>query len=144
MSDKIEQIRKRHRLSQFKGCDEDRGWLLMEIANLHAENEKLRAEVERLQKRDAEWTEKAAAWLSSAEAAQQLDGYRELAARVNELTLQRDAAVTLLAEWCHAVDGGAGWDYWDNHYKEARWGKGILRSLIDAEIAKLELLEGEP
>ena len=109
-----------------------------------AEIEKLRAEVERLQKRDAEWTEKAAAWLSSAEAAQQLDGYRELAARVNELTLQRDAAVTLLAEWCHAVDGGAGWDYWDNHYKEARWGKGILRSLIDAEIAKLEPLEGEP
>ena len=108
------------------------------------EIEKLRAEVERLQKRDAEWTEKAAAWLSSAEAAQQLDGYRELAARVNELTLQRDAAVTLLAEWCHAVDGGAGWDYWDNHYKEARWGKGILRSLIDAEIAKLEPLEGEP
>ena len=102
------------------------------------EIEKLRAEVERLQKRDAEWTEKAAAWLSSAEAAQRLDGYRELAARVNELTLQRDEAVTLLAEWCHAVDGGASWDYWDNHYKQARWGKGILRSLIDAEIAKLE------
>lgn len=57
---------------------------------------------------------------------------------------QLNAAVTLLAEWCHAVDGGAGWDYWDNHYKEARWGKGILRSLIDAEIAKLEPLEGEP
>ena len=102
------------------------------------EIEDMLAEVERLQKRDAEWTEKAAAWLSSAEAAQRLDGYRELAARVNELTLQRDEAVTLLAEWCHAVDGGASWDDWDNHYKQARWGKGILRSLIDAEIAKLE------
>ena len=43
---------------------------------------------------------------------------------------QLNAAVALIA-----------WDYWDNHYKEARWGKGILRSLIDAEIAKLE---GEP
>ena len=68
-----------------------------------------------------------------------------LRAENERLREQLNAAVTLLAEWCHAVDdGGAGWDYWDNHYKEARWGKGILRSLIDAEIAKLEPLEGEP
>lgn len=57
---------------------------------------------------------------------------------------QLDAAVALIAEWCRAVDGGASWDYWDDHYKQARWGKGVLRSLIDAEIAKLEPLEGEP
>ena len=68
----------------------------------------------------------------------------KLRAELDRTREQLNAAVTLLAEWCHAVDGGAGWDYWDNHYKEARWGKGILRSLIDAEIAKLEPLEGEP
>ena len=68
-----------------------------------------------------------------------------LRAELDRTHKQLNAAVTLLAEWSHAVDGGgAGWDCWDNHYKEARWGKGILRSLIDAEIAKLEPLEDEP
>ena len=64
---------------------------------------------------------------------------KKLRAENERLRAERDEAVTLLAEWCHAVDsGGASWDEWDNHYKQARWGKGILRSLIDAEIAKLE------
>ena len=68
-----------------------------------------------------------------------------LRAELDRTHEQLDAAVTLLAEWCHAVDVcGASWDYWDNHYKQARWGKGVLRSLIDAEMAKLEPLEGEP
>lgn len=63
----------------------------------------------------------------------------EARAEVERLREQLNAAVTLLAEWCDAVNkGGASWDYWDDHYKQARWGKGILRSLIDAEIAKLE------
>ena len=68
----------------------------------------------------------------------------KLRAELDRTHKQLNAAVTLLAEWCHAVDGGGSWDNWDNHYKEARWGKGILRSLIDAEIAKLEPLEDEP
>lgn len=75
---------------------------------------------------------------------QAADEIEKLRAELDRTHKQLNAAVTLLAEWCHAVDGGASWDYWDNHYKEARWGKGILRSLIDAEIAKLEPLEGEP
>lgn len=67
-----------------------------------------------------------------------------LRAELDRTREQLDAAVALIAEWCRAVDGGASWDYWDDHYKQARWGKGVLRSLIDAEIAKLEPLEGEP
>ena len=66
-------------------------------------------------------------------------------AEIERLRAQLNAAVTLLAEWSHAVDdGGAGWDCWDTHYKEARWGKGSLRSLIDEEIAKIAKLEGKP
>jgi len=41
------------------------------------------AEVERLQARDEEWRQKASAWMASPEAAQRLDGYRELAQRLN-------------------------------------------------------------
>lgn len=54
------------------------------VWNQAKENADLRAEVERLQKRDAEWTEKAAAWMASAGAAQRLDGYRRLASELNE------------------------------------------------------------
>lgn len=42
------------------------------------------AEVERLRARDAEWQQKAAAWMSTPEAAHRLDGYRELAAGRSE------------------------------------------------------------
>ena len=45
--------------------------------------EELEAEVERLRARDEEWQRKASAWMASPEAAQRLDGYRELAQRVN-------------------------------------------------------------
>ena len=41
------------------------------------------AEVERLRERNAEWERKASAWMASPEAAQRLDGYRELAQRLN-------------------------------------------------------------
>jgi len=52
---------------------------------------------------------------------------------------QLNAAVALIA-WDYWNGGASEWSHsgGDNHYKEARWGKGILRSLIDAEIAKLE------
>ncbi len=42
-------------------------------------------ESERLRARDAEWTEKAQAWLASPEAAQRLAGYRELASKCADL-----------------------------------------------------------
>ena len=47
---------------------------------------------------------------------------------------QLDAAVTLLAEWCVAVeDKGSSWDDWDTYYKDANYRPGPLRELIDAK-----------
>ena len=43
------------------------------------------AELRRLDKLCAEWETKAATWLASPEAAQRLEGYRELAQQVNRL-----------------------------------------------------------
>lgn len=54
------------------------------------------AEVERLRARDAEWQQKAASWMSTPEAAQRLDGYRELAAKVE----RAEAEVERLREKC--------------------------------------------
>lgn len=49
---------------------------------------------------------------------------------------QRDMAIAMLAEWCVAVDeNGAGWDYWDEHYKDAMFRPGPLRDLLDKAIA---------
>lgn len=53
---------------------------------------------------------------------------------------ERDAAllpcaVKLLADWCVSVDEfGSGWDYWDDHYKDAMYRPGPLRELLDAAI----------
>ncbi len=68
-----------------------------------------------------------------------------LRAELDRTREQLNAAVALIA-WDYWNGGASEWSHsgGDNHYKEARWGKGILRSLIDAEIAKLEPLEGEP
>lgn len=52
---------------------------------------------------------------------------------------QRDAAIRLLAEWCHDIDkNGTGWDDWDENYKNARYRPGPLRELIDAELEAME------
>ena len=59
----------------------------------------LAAEVERLQERDAEWGRKASAWIASPEAAQRLDGYRELAQKLNAAEAERDALRTLAVRW---------------------------------------------
>lgn len=114
-ADEIERLRaeNEHLHKAHQAVCEGGDLLCAEIKRLACERDEARAEVERPRV--------------------ELDRTRE----------QINAAVTLLAEWCDAVDNnGASWDYWDNHYKEARWGKGILRSLIDAEIAKLG--GGEP
>lgn len=58
---------------------------------------------------------------------------------VEELTLQRDAAIKILAEWCDAIDrNGGGWDDWDEHYKDALYRKTNppeLRMMLDNAIA---------
>ena len=50
---------------------------------------------------------------------------------------QLDAAITMLAEWCVAVDeNGTGWDDWDEHYKDAMYRPGPLRERLDVAISK--------
>ena len=99
---------------------------VIEIERLRAANKQLVAGIDTITRRKRE----------------EIEGLR---AEIERLRAQLNAAVTLLAAWSHAVDdGGASWDCWDTHYKEARWGKGSLRSLIDEEIAKIAKLEGKP
>lgn len=60
-----------------------------------------------------------------------------LRARVAELEAERNIAVQMLADWCVAVaNNGTGWDDWDEHYKEAAYREGPLRSLIDAAMTE--------
>ena len=49
------------------------------------------AELRRLHALNIEWHEKAATWLDSPESAQRLEGYLELAQRLNAVEQQRDA-----------------------------------------------------
>ena len=56
--------------------------------------------------------------------------------QVAALTKDRDIAVDMLAEWCVAIDqNGAGWDYWDEYYKDAMYRPNPIRSLLDTAIA---------
>ena len=64
--------------------------------------EKAAAELRRLHEVNAEWAEKAKTWLASPEAAHLLDGYRDLAQRLNAVEQQRDellAALRGLIDW---------------------------------------------
>lgn len=61
-----------------------------------------------------------------------------------ELKTKYAAAISLLAEWCHAIHTkGTSWDDWDEHYKNASYRPGILREDIDLEIAKIEAAEND-
>jgi hypothetical protein len=52
-----------------------------------------------------------------------------------QLRLQRDDAIKMLAEWCVAVsENGASWDDWDEYYKNAMYRPCFLRELLDAAI----------
>jgi len=95
--------------SSLSCCEEERRLQAEEVR-------KLRAEVERLKAHDAEWTQKAATWLASPEAAQRLDGYRELAgkcaaleAEVERLRESADTAIGYLkdiGDWAHGRSAG--------------------------------------
>lgn len=55
----------------------------------------------------------------------------------NQLRRDLDMAITMLAEWCVAIDRhGGGWDYWDDHYKNTMYRPGPLREQLDAAIAR--------
>ncbi|MDE2107279.1 MAG: hypothetical protein KGL39_59325 [Patescibacteria group bacterium] len=54
---------------------------------------------------------------------------------IEKLTLERDLAIQMLAAWCVAVsENGAGWDAWDDYYKDAMYRPTPLRELLDAAI----------
>ena len=60
------------------------------------------------------------------------EAHREIAQLRNDL----DTALGMLADWCVAVDeNGAGWDDWDEHYKEAMYRECPLRMQLDTAIA---------
>lgn len=68
--------------------------------------------------------------------AAQMDSQIDGATSENE-RLRRDLeiAVSMLAEWCVAVDvNGTGWDDWDEHYKTAMYRPGPLRAMLDVAI----------
>ncbi len=66
------------------------------------------------------------------------DPHGECAAEISSLTKKLNEAVTMLAEWCVAVaDNGAGWDDWDEHYKDACYRPCGLREMIDAKMAAI-------
>ena len=52
---------------------------------------------------------------------------------------QRDIAIWMLAEWCVAVsENGAGWDDWDEHYKNAAFRPCDLRERLDKAMAEVK------
>ena len=47
-------------------------------------------------------------------------------------------AIAMLAEWCVAIEvEGAGWDAWDDYYKDAAYRPGPLRKRLDEAIEKV-------
>lgn len=60
----------------------------------------------------------------------------------DELKQKYAAAISLLAEWCHAVHSkGTSWDDWDEYYKDAAYRPSILREDIDLELANIKVKE---
>lgn len=60
----------------------------------------------------------------------------------NQLQQKYNAAISLLAEWCHAIDTrGTSWDDWDEYYKNAAYRPSILREDIDLELANIKIKE---
>lgn len=57
--------------------------------------------------------------------------------RAEKAEAERDEAINMLAAWCVAIErNGAGWDDWDEHYKNASHRPCSIRALIDSAIAK--------
>ena len=68
---------------------------VLDAALIHAELVRERDEAREL---NAEWAQKAATWIASPEAAQRLDGYRDLGQQVAEAQRERDEARASVAD----------------------------------------------
>lgn len=69
---------------------------------------------------------------------------RSQAQEIERLTVERDTAIYMLADWCVAIDrNGASWDEWDEHYKDAMYRPCPLRELLDKQIANIKTELGE-
>ena len=54
-----------------------------------------------------------------------------------ELQKDKASAITMLAEWCAAIDdNGGSWDEWDEFYKNASFRPCRLRAELDEAIAR--------
>ena len=78
-----------------------------ELRGQYAELRGQQAEIERLHAEIEEWRAKAAAWIASPEAAQRLDGYRELAQMAERAETERDALRAELREATAATNDPA-------------------------------------
>lgn len=62
-----------------------------------------------------------------------------LEAELLKVKQERDIAVSMLAEWCCAIDrNGTGWDDWDEFYKDAAYRDNPIRGLLDQEIERVK------
>ena len=89
--------------------------LIEQFRRMRADLDRTAAEVERLRNQIRAWEQKAATWMASPEAAQRLEGYRELAQKLNAAEaakdgayLERNQCVALIARMAHALGYWAG------------------------------------
>lgn len=120
--------------------------LNMSKSELAAEIARRDIEIDRLTHRCAEWEAKAATWMASPEAAQRLDGYRELGQRAARAEQQRDellAALKDMIEWFDGADHEDGYcccgDRMDTHAVPMESG----HEPVDAGLYHASLLRGK-
>ena len=103
----------------------------------HQATHKAAAELRRLHNLCAEWEKKAATWLASPEAAKRLDGYRELAQRVNMLEAALRQAVDVM-KVCYDSNYGLGWLWQETAHRTA------MTNTREAITAAKQALEEKP
>lgn len=60
----------------------------------------------------------------------------ELAGTLDQVTIERNALAVILSGWVTNVSlVGAGWDDWDEYYKDAKWRPNPAREILDIYIA---------
>jgi len=60
--------------------------------------------------------------------------------RIEAITNQRDVAIRHIAEWCIAIEvNGAGWDDWDEYFKDAATREHKLPEIRDLLSAAIDV-----